>query len=286
MKDLGLRTPSFLTVNSEIELKSRIDQLLFPLIVKPVDLTGGNGITKISNPSQASRAFDFAFGLSPGKTVIVEEFLEGTYHGFSTIIVDKKVVFSFFDDEFYLFDPYRVSATSSPSLLEESDKFDVIQQIETFASAFNLVDGILHVQLISTAKGVYILEICRRTPGDLYPYFVEYATGFDYPKAIFQGFLGETIDIQKTNNLSEDCKFVRFILMPRKRGVFRKITKDESFERFMIGKVPLISPGTSIEHPRVTPLQIYFFKIDSNVSCKDFLMNLQNNIEVQIDNFE
>ena len=66
-----------------------------PLIVKPVDLTGGKGITKVSRIKELREAMDKAFSASKAKRIIIEEYIDGSLHSFSTIIIGKVVAFYF-----------------------------------------------------------------------------------------------------------------------------------------------------------------------------------------------
>ena len=49
----------------------------FPIIVKPVDMYGGRGISIARNKAELQKAVDYAYSFSPGKRIIVEEYLEG-----------------------------------------------------------------------------------------------------------------------------------------------------------------------------------------------------------------
>jgi biotin carboxylase len=193
LAECNIKTPRFFSFNSRIEIEKQKLKMSFPVIVKPVDLTGGNGITIAKNQSDLIKSFDFAYSLSTSKEVIVEEYLQGSYHGCTAIIENKKITFIFFDNEHFLYDKFRVSATSFPSALSEFDKRKISRDIESFSRKMSLVDGLIHLQIINTLTGPVILEICRRMPGDLYPYFVEQASAFDYTKHVVSKFLGKSL---------------------------------------------------------------------------------------------
>ena len=91
LKECGIPQPNFKVISSECDLEQS-RELQFPVIVKPVDLTGGNGISICEDFDSVRRAFLYARNLSKVQKVIIEEFIVGTYHGFTTMVSKGKVV--------------------------------------------------------------------------------------------------------------------------------------------------------------------------------------------------
>ena len=109
---------------------ANIEEFDFPIIIKPVDLTGGKGIAKVQNISESNAALENAFSISKSKRIVVEEFIEGSRHGFSAILKDKKVVFHFTDNEHYYLNPYMVSGASAPAAVDQQVIENLIEQSE------------------------------------------------------------------------------------------------------------------------------------------------------------
>jgi len=272
--------PNFLSLTSEAELLNHT-RWTFPIIVKPVDLTGGNGIEISRDLYSLRKAFGRAQSASPSGQVIVEEFLEGTYHGLTTIIQKQSVKFFFADNEFFLFDPFRVSATTAPSDLNPNHIESLCRMVSRFAKTYNLVDGLLHIQLILSKGKVYVIEICRRTPGDLYPYFVELATEKPYIDWIISPFLGEEYsqtEIQSTPSVISNI--ARFMLMPTRRGTFQGIEDRSGKEYEMV--FPVFNQGSYIEKPRKETLAIYFLR-DNYPIEKTTLLSMKDSICPKVD---
>ena len=148
---------------------------MFPMIVKPIDLTGGKGISRVDNLEEYDRAVEFAFERSPSKIIVVEPFVEGTHHSFSTFIVNKKVLAYYSDNEYSYCNPYFVSTSAGPADRVERYADILVGQVEKIAQAMGLCDGIFHMQYILRGDTPYILECTRRCSGDLYSLPVEYA---------------------------------------------------------------------------------------------------------------
>jgi biotin carboxylase len=158
-----------------------LDQFQFAIIIKPVDLTGGKGVSIVTHEDEARSALEVAFTCSRVKRVVVEEFIEGSKHGLSTFIQDGRVVFHFSDNEYYYLNPYLVSAASTPGTVPSEVLRQLCNTAEKVAHLLCLKTGIFHIQYILRGNDPFIIEICRRPPGDLYTRFVQVATGVDYP---------------------------------------------------------------------------------------------------------
>ena len=177
------------------ELKWLSDSFEFPLLVKPVDLTGGKGIETVNSYVQAELAIKRALEVSKEKRVVIEEYIEGTKHGFSAFLRNQTVAFWFVDNEQYHISPYLVAGASTPSLVSAESVGILINICELVARILGLVDGIFHVQFIERCPGdPIIIEICRRPPGDLYVELVRYASGAPYSEWIIESFSGYNLD--------------------------------------------------------------------------------------------
>ena len=184
LRELHIPTPASTTVSSAQLARNWAETIGFPLIVKPVDLTGGKGISVCASPAEIEAAVSAALAISRQPHVVVEQFLSGSRHGFTCFVERGLVGFWFADDEQYYLNQYLVSGTTTPSSLPGTAIDELIAQIELITQKLALVDGLMHVQCIQTADGPRIIELCRRCPGDLYPRFVSNSTGFDYAAAV------------------------------------------------------------------------------------------------------
>jgi len=251
-----------------------------PVIVKPVDLTGGKGIRKVHNHEEFTQAVRDAFAISRSQRIVIEEFVEGTRHGFSAFIRDGKVVFHFADDEYYYKNPYLVSAASSPSSAPVEAIEELIIQSEKIVSLLVLKTGIFHVQFILRDGQPIIIEICRRPPGDLYIKLVEFATGVDYPDWIIRGFCGETCHELSQHDV--EGYFLRHCVMAAKPGVIRNIDFDPGIESKIIDRTMFLEPGEDVDDSLVTKLGIVFLEFESHDELVNQSRQMQELIRVDI----
>lgn len=257
------------------------------LIIKPVDSAAGKGISIIDNntadiPSVVQNTLAF----SREKRIVIEEFIEGSKHGFSTILVNKKVVFYFYDNEQYDYNPFAVSGTTTSHCFTDKMIKEIILEIETIANILNLKDGIFHTQTIAKTlpngeKKLVIIEACRRGGGDLYPKFVSLALNVDYPGIFIQSITGKMID---KNMLEKNPRkfFARQCVMSKKIGVVEKISFKKELEKNIIDKLMWWKNGDLIEDNKRYKAGIIFLEFHSQDEMDEKISHLGDLIEFKL----
>jgi biotin carboxylase len=239
----------------------KLDQFQFPVIIKPVDLTGGKGISTVEYHEDPAPALKLAFDRSRIKRVVVEEFINGTRHGLSTFIVDGQVVFHFGDDEHYYLNPYMVSAASTPGNTAPEAIAALCKTAEKIASLLSLKTGIFHIQYILHDETPTIIEICRRAPGDLYTQFVHLASGVDYPSFMVRSAAGQ--DCSDLVQKPAKGYFTRHCIMSSRIGKVSDVVFDCSIQNNIIDEFMWWKPGDLIEDFLSHKLGIVFLQFDS-----------------------
>lgn len=211
------------------------------IIIKPVDFATGKGVNIAYANEYLYEKLQLAFMNSKSSRIVVEEFIDGSNHGFSVILQNQKVVFYFYDNEEHCFNPFAVSSTTTSKKFTSKIIKEVINQIEQIARILNLKDGIFHTQIIlyknkNNEIMPFIVESCRRMGGDLYNEFVSQACGIDYPSLCIQAHNQDKI----TNIFSsiESKVLDRRILIPKKYqyngGIINHINAKRFFARACI----------------------------------------------------
>lgn len=160
----GVPTPRAVTAPDS----GQFEQLRFPVIVKPTDLSGGKGMSVCLSPSEIDGAVTEARRRSRRTSIVIEEFLDGQLRSASYWLIEGVPHLVTHADEFMYLNPYLVSAAISPSSAANEMLTSVQVAIENLCRAVGLREGLVHVQYIATGTSFSILEICRRPPGDLY----------------------------------------------------------------------------------------------------------------------
>ena len=280
---IGIPTPKAITIsanqgNKEISdenyaaFENAIAALTFPIIVKPIDLTGGKGIHRAATIEEARVAYKDACNRTRQDHIVVEEYVEGTNHGFSAMLVKGKVAFAFADNEQYFINKYLVSGANTPSTTPDTGLAKLRDYSERIARELNLVDGILHIQYIEKADGTpFIIEICRRPPGDLYIKFVKYATGIDYPKFIVMAETGA--DISSIADAPTQGFWLRHCVMAGKNiennSVVREVSFAPEIQGNIVEKFLWYKPGEIVTDKLIYKAGIVFFHFDTLSEMQD-----------------
>lgn len=211
------------------------------IIIKPVDFATGKGVSIAYANEDLDKKLQFAFINSKSNRIVVEEFIDGSNHGFSTILQNQKVAFYFYDNEQHCFNPFAVSSTTTSKEFTLEIIREIINQIEQIARILNLKDGIFHTQIIlhKNTNGVvapFIIEACRRMGGDLYNEFISQACGIDYPSLCIQAH-----NQNKITNIFHSIEskiFDKTIISPRQYkyngGIINHIKPRQYFSRACI----------------------------------------------------
>jgi len=254
--DINILVPKAISFSKDHDINDVKRKLSFPMIVKPVDLSGGKGIMKVQNESELLLAIEDAFVQTKSERLVIEEFIVGTNHGYSTFIKDGKVIFTFMDDEHYFVNPYLVAGASTSLHYTNKIAEHLNASLEKMSKSLKLVDGLLHVQFILKDEAPYIIEVCRRTPGDLYVKLVEYATQFNMSEAIVKSVSGESIWMYDINNIDY---VTRHCVMSQDEGLIDKVVYND-FELRIFNKMVFYEKGDQISDPLTYKAEIDFIK--------------------------
>ena len=252
--DLKLNSPEHFVVSNVKEAKKISQQIKFPVIVKPTDLTGGKGVNLVQDPPALGTAVEAALSRSRIKNVVVESFVAGSLRSALFIVIGGKTHLVVSADEFMYLNPFLVASAVSNIGEAPETQLGLAEQIGLVVSALALTDGLMHVQYIWSGSDFTILEICRRPPGDLYLLLAEFASGYNISEKIVLLALGESI-APPTPNLKVKPVF-RLCLMPPKSGQILEWKLHPKLESQVSFREDLRTQHTVIENYLVEKLSI------------------------------
>lgn len=254
-------TPFAESFDNREEALSAVGRRKFPLIVKPVDLGGGKGVSIVRDVQEGEAAINLSFASSHLKRIVVEDFLEGSQHSFSTFIVKGRVVFHFSDNEYSYLNPFLVSTSAAPAVKVDDVAVDLIRVIEKTAGLLSLKDGIFHIQYLYRNHKASILEITRRCSGDLYPYPVDYATGLDWAGWIVKAETG--MDCSDFPDVTQKGYCGRHCIMAPRNGTIQEIMIDQQIEGNIYNRLIWSGKGDRINNYLADKTGVVLLKYDS-----------------------
>lgn len=270
--ELNLSAPRSISLGVADQETFRLQGLRYPLIVKPIDLTGGKGILRVDNPGQLNDAMIAAFAISRAGRIVVEEFFEqSSLHSHSCILRDGKIVFDFADNEYSYLNPYTVTTSTSPCSAANSVLTALRLETERLAARLDLVDGLLHCQFLVRGNDFKIVEYTRRMPGDLYSVPVLARTGVPYSELIVRTYLGLPItdECLVPHHTPTDVYFSRHCVLAAANGRFEGIRLEPEIESNIVDRVVLYNSGHRVSNYLSERLAIFFLRYDSQGEMED-----------------
>lgn len=280
-KELGIRTPNAYRCRSLEEMIRACGHMQFPVIVKPVDLTGGKGMMRCDGIGQLESAYENGMRVTRQSYLVAEEFVTGTNHGFSAYLQDRKVTFYFADNEQYYHNPYLVSGASAPGDIPTGALKQLCADCEKIAEKLQLTDGILHIQFVLREDGEpVIIEVCRRAPGDLYIHLVELVTGVDYPSCIVAAEAGIKIPALSLHNA--EGYTVRHCIMADREGRVEEVRIEDEIRPYITEQMLWYRKGESIEDMLKYKAGIVFLHFDDEKTYRYYLPKLTELLTIKV----
>ena len=279
----GLKVANSVTYSNEKEAIHAAESIKYPLIIKPVDLTGGKGVSKVENVEEYVKAVKEAFKRSRKKVIVVEDYIVGSYHSFSTFLVDKKVVAYFSDNEYSYLNPYFVATSAGPADYVSEVRDTLVEQAEKIANLLNLVNGVFHMQYVMDANKVpYIMDITRRCSGDLYPEPVEHATGVPWSKWIIMAESGYANEVfVERGKQNKYCG--RHCIMSSRNGKVKSVHISDEIKDNIYKEVVWGGEGTLINDYMVEKLGVVFYEFVNREEMLDKVERINELISVEME---
>ncbi|MCL1884774.1 MAG: ATP-grasp domain-containing protein [Defluviitaleaceae bacterium] len=251
------------------EAKIQLKNYTYPLIIKPVDCSGGVGVCRANNITEATKAVDVAFEKSRMGTIIIERFFEGTQHGFCTFLINQKVVAISSNNEYAFENLYRVEIDTFPADNYNEVKDILISQIEKMAGILSLKDGIFHLQYIMSNNTPYIIEVMRRTVGNMYWLLADRLNCFDWSYWEARARLGLSCEHFPVHTEQEGY-YAYKTLYAKYNGSFLSVNVPAEYEKHIFHSIILKDKGYNITNYKTDLIGILFFAFSS----KDEMMNV------------
>ncbi len=281
--------PDFKWFHSLEAARRKANEIPYPAIVKPVDLTGGKGISRVNSKQEYLNAIQLAFELSRVKRIIVEEFVTGQLHSFSSFIIDQRVIFAFSDNEYAHYTPYLVSTSAAPAPhFEEAQSF-LVNEVEKIARLLYLSDGIFHIQYINQNQFKRlgkeqiipkIIDITRRCSGDFYPAPVSLSADLDWAQWIVKSEAG--YDCKDFPQKKQRGFFGRHCIMSKRSGIVKAIDIHQDLQKNVVDYFTMWNKGEIIKNPLAHKLGVLTLRYQNEKEMLDKAERLHKLVDVEL----
>ena len=206
-KKVGARIAEDYVLDKNLK-KEDLQNIKYPVVVKPVDKSGNRGMSYCKNEKDLIEAYKYAGEISSNPTIIVERELQGPDFCANYVIADGKVSMLYFSAEHnqpgQKHNLYSIIYTTSFELkryLEEMD--EKVKEVFVKAGCRN---GIAWVETILDKDGhFYLLEMGHRYGGEMTYVPYEKVSGFNSIKWMLECQLGikhTELDLHKMPNIA------------------------------------------------------------------------------------
>lgn len=283
----GLSSPKSRSFTNEDEAISYLDSVTFPQIIKPVDLGGGKGISVANSIDEGIKSIQLAFKKSKVKHIVIEDYINGTQHGFICFIKNEKVVFDYSTNDYSYLNPYMVWIGSGyPADGYMDVREGIIRDVELLAHELKMADGFLTIQYMMMNGKAYYLETMRRCLGNLHFKCISEDVNFNLYDLFVAAEAGEDTSAC-LNNYKPTGKYSGFMgLYADRNGVFDGVKFDSEFEKCIYDKMLLCEKGYVIENYLEDKLGMVWFSFASEEQRNRFMSNRLNLVKVELQNQE
>lgn len=210
MAEAGMKVPKYFCIHSLDELEKVRMDLVFPLVVKPVDVSGSIGVVFAESYEVVFESCSKALELSRGSEVILEEYIIGDEYSVETlsqsgvhnvIAITQKILT---DLPYFVESGHIIPADIDEELYNEIEKY-----VKQFLTICNIDNSASHTEIRITKDGPMIIETGARIGGDqITADLVPLATGISMHENIVRISLGLKLNLDNRINRYAGIKFL------------------------------------------------------------------------------
>jgi biotin carboxylase len=210
----GLRTPRFTTVAIDADAPTVAATVRYPCVVKPIDLSGSQGVVKVDDaagfPPAFARVAAIVAACKPNgrpRSVLVEDFIPGEEVAVEGLLRSGELeVLAIFDKPDPLNGPFfEETIYVTPSRLSPEQQAEIRETTARAAQALGLTDGPIHAELRlnqhalpprgggsgwGVAEGMWVLELAARSIGGLCSRTLRFGSGISLEELILRHAAG------------------------------------------------------------------------------------------------
>ncbi len=205
----GCNVPEF-SVCAFVDAPDHAAEIDYPVVLKPLMLSGSRGVIRADNPAQFISAADRLDKIMAKETAaeyershfLVEQFLDGEEIAFDGFVQDGQLLpLAMFDKPEPMNGPFfEESYYITPSRYDDATQQAIRQEIEKCCAAYGLRHGPIHAEARLTDRGVVLLEMASRTIGGQCARLIEYVLGSKLEQVIIQLMCEQSLETEPGAN--------------------------------------------------------------------------------------
>lgn len=194
-----------------ISSASEVEDMNFPIIIKPRDNSGSRGVKLCRNKEELENSILEALEVSHLNTVLVEEYIEGREFSIESLHYNGKSEIIQYTEKRTTEFPYNVElGHKQPANLTEDERRKISDIISRIADCMHFENCPSHTELKVNDRGIFIIETSPRLGGDyITSTLTPLSTGINIEDQLLHIALGEPCNTKtgRLNNASAVCFF-------------------------------------------------------------------------------
>lgn len=174
LRSEGVPVPDHWRLDLGRALPPQLEDLPYPLVLKPVSLSASRGVIRVNSAEEAFSAAEtirhITASLSDEQerlTILAESYIPGREVAFEGLLIGGQLQrLALFDKPDPLTGPYfEETYYITPSRLPEETQTGITSIVSQACTAYGLNQGPVHAELRLNEEGIWILEVAARTIG-------------------------------------------------------------------------------------------------------------------------
>ncbi len=286
LREAGVPCAQSTAASSVDEVIAFAKQVGFPLIIKPRDGAGASGAFRVNSIADIQRVADDS-GLSKGRSVAVEEFIEGHEGFYDTITIGGRVVHDF-ATHYYpnVLEAMRTRWINpqfiTTNRIDSADGYSALREMgQKVVTGLGIGTSATHMEWFSGPKGLKFSEIGCRPPGvrtwDLYNVANDVDLYREWANAIVHGRPGSRLSRRFSTGMiairpSQDGRIAKYIGLDKIERAFGQWMIDAHLPPEGSGTQPveagyMANAWLRFKHPDYDTLRGILNTVGQTVKC-------------------
>jgi biotin carboxylase len=203
----GLLSPNFFAAKIELPPETYLSQVEFPVVLKPLLLSGSRGVIRANNGEEFIAAFHriksllrdrefFQMRGAAAKRILVENYIPGKEVAIEGLLTEGKLrMLAIFDKPDPLEGPFfEETIYVTPSRLSNENQQKIYDTVSEACRIIGLQQGPIHAEARLNEQGVFILEVAARTIGGLCSRALKFGAGISLEELMLRHAVGENVE--------------------------------------------------------------------------------------------
>ncbi len=236
LKDNGFNVPNAKGYGSLEEVLNDVNNLNYPVIVKPTDSAGSKGVKRVDKETELRSAAENAFANALKGKIIIEDFIEpeGCTSDSDSFSVNGEMKFITFSAQRFdknATNPYVPSAFSWPSTFTEKQQSYLKSELQRLITLLKMQTTVYNIETRIGKDGkAYIMEVSPRGGGNRLSEMVKLSTGVDFITAAVRAAVGDSVNIHPA---PLNGHWAEVILHAHTDGKFEHLIVSQELKQFV-----------------------------------------------------